>query len=204
MLRQDGPLTDAVFAHQAQALQAVQQPGVRLAVWERPELSALSAQLAAQTAWPSLALDGELPALEQALLASSDPSLSPALHQDMLRLARAFAAVWPGQRLLLRLQEIHDDGCCRWHQDHMPLRLICTYAGKGTQWLPEPWGRRALQAPDLEYAAAQTLPTGAAALLRGCGFPGAAHQEEGVVHRSPRLAGSGGRRLVLRIDTPPS
>jgi hypothetical protein len=196
-------LTGAAFAHQAQVLQAVQQPGVRLAVWERPDLGTLSAQLASLSLWPSLALDGQLPALEQALLACSDPKLCPTLQQDLLRLARAFAAVWPHERMRLRVQEVCDDGCRRWHQDHMPLRLICTYVGEGTQWLPEPWGRRALQGPDLEYAAAQTLPTGAVALLRGCGFPGAARQEEGVVHRSPRLAGTGGRRLVLRIDAPP-
>jgi hypothetical protein len=37
------------------------------------------------------------------------------------------------------------------------------------------------------------------ALFKGCGWPGQAH-DGGIVHRSPRIAGTGLARLVLVLD----
>jgi hypothetical protein len=37
------------------------------------------------------------------------------------------------------------------------------------------------------------------ALFKGCGWPGQAH-DVGIVHRSPRIAGTGITRLVLVLD----
>jgi hypothetical protein len=44
-----------------------------------------------------------------------------------------------------------------------------------------------------------TLQAADVALFKGCGWPGQP-QDEGVVHRSPRIAGTGVARLVLVLD----
>jgi len=82
------------------------------------------------------------------------------------------------------------------------LRLLCSYWGPGTEWLPLVGGApaaRALKADALPSEASQ-IATRAVAILKGEGFPGNAGF--GCIHRSPP-AGPGERaRLLLCIDEP--
>jgi hypothetical protein len=90
--------------------------------------------------------------------------------------------------------------CRRWHRDCVPLRLICTCRGPGTLWMPPPLGPWALaQADDDLEQQAHVFEAGDVALFKGCGWAGQTH-DNGIVHRSPRIEGTGQTRLVLVLD----
>lgn len=112
-----------------------------------------------------------------------------------------FASLARCETVRLRLDVIRDDACRRWHRDCVPLRLICTYRGPATQWVGPELASAVMSAPDDDSQHAQSLATGDVALLKGCGWPGLAH-DGGIVHRSPRIGGTGQARLVLVIDAP--
>jgi hypothetical protein len=99
----------------------------------------------------------------------------------------------------LRLDAVTGDACRRWHRDCVPLRLICTYRGPGTQWVPPAWGDAVIAQPDADTAQALSFQAGDVALFKGCGWAGQTH-DGGIVHRSPRIAGTGITRLVLVLD----
>src|SRR5690606_9784866 len=95
----------------------------------------------------------------------------------------------------------------RFHVDYHALRLVCTYAGPGTEWVArDDVDRRKLAARHLELEAAhraagirptdvRRLAPGDVLLMKGKGWPGA----HGPVHRSPPVEAAGQRRLVLTL-----
>ncbi len=56
---------------------------------------------------------------------------------DVAWLVRAFACLLDARRIGLRLRRLDRAMCPRYHVDHVPLRLITTYAGAGSHWLQE-------------------------------------------------------------------
>lgn len=124
-----------------------------------------------------------------------------ALVADIARLVTCFAEVARSHSVRLRLDLVTEDGCRRWHRDCVPLRLVCTYRGPGTQWVPPAWGDAVIAQPDADASQALAFDTGDVALFKGCGWPGQTH-DGGIVHRSPRIAGTGLTRLVLVLDMP--
>ena len=137
--------------------------------------------------------------------ATSCRSNSRPPHRDLLLdltdLAQFFAALdndAPSVRV--RLEALTHDGCSRWHADAIGLRLLCTYRGPGTQWLPLDGGAATARAigHDAPPCSAAEFPTGAVAILKGEGYPD--NPGAGCIHRSPP-AGPGRRaRLLLCID----
>jgi hypothetical protein len=101
--------------------------------------------------------------------------------------------------------------CPRFHVDHVICRLICTYFGSGTEWLPESSvTRSALGIIDVkaDFADAiahnqgcepdiRTLREGSVGLLKGEKWPG--NEGRGLVHRSP-AASAEQSRLVVTLD----
>ncbi len=86
----------------------------------------------------------------------------------------------------------------RLHVDHVALRLICTYRGQGTQWLPESaFDRRALAGSDCapDGSALQEIPSGAVAVMKGNRFPDQPGQ--GLLHRSPSASVAAPRVLAM-------
>ena len=70
----------------------------------------------------------------------------------------------------------------------------------GTQWVPPAEGAKVLSRPDDDPAQALAFEAADVALFKGCGWPGQPH-DGGIVHHSPRMAGTGMGRLVLVLDT---
>jgi hypothetical protein len=117
------------------ALARIHDRDVGLAIWDRRPRLPSGRDLAAM-----------VPALPVCLLASGTPDEASralksqlsrhagALAADIAALARLFAAVAGARTLRLRLEHIDDDACRRFHVDAVRLRLLCTYAGPGTQW----------------------------------------------------------------------
>lgn len=201
----------------ATVLCAVAEGHAALAVWERTPPGDVLAEAARLRDGASMrqrvTVDARRPDLAvarcvEALLttASSDDARAcaapdaSALGRDLrqlLALALPLAARSP---LTLRVERITDDGCRLFHTDRVQARLLCTYAGEGTQWLPDAAvDRDRLGNGDNRHVtdptAQRSIATGAVALLRG----DLSRHGPGVMHRSPPL-GADRPRLLAAVD----
>jgi hypothetical protein len=112
------------------------------------------------------------------------------LYADFRRLAQRLAALAGADRVRMRFEHVIDDSCRKFHVDAVGLRLLCTYAGPGTEWVDASGKVRRLAATEV-------------AVFKGAAFPGGGPR---VLHRSPPLSIgrlTGQSRLVLCIDTVP-
>ena len=135
------------------------------------------------------------------------------LATDIRFLASQLGAILGRRHLHARLFVKRSDGCRKIHADNVSIRLLCTYAGPGTDWLPDEDLVRAHLRPsrlDIDVANRRVLRPGATLrrcspgevlLLKGHAYPGNAGR--GAAHRSPPLGSSGVARLVLKIDEHP-
>lgn len=121
-------------------------------------------------------------------------------------IADVFATLFDARRLGLRLAHLRRPMCPRFHVDRVPCRVITTFAGTGTEWIPEPevdevaFARRSDDparepAPLRPGGRIHELATGAVGFLKGGACEDA--RVRGVVHRSPPQDRP---RLVLTLD----
>ena len=120
---------------------------------------------------------------------------------DVSWLVSAYACLLGAKRIGLRLRALDKAMCPRFHVDHVPVRLITTYAGKGSQWLKEGvMARRNLGqalAEPADGSMVEQINTGEVALLKGEKWQG--NEGTGLIHRSPAVV-AGERRLILTLD----
>ncbi|QXI28517.1 DUF1826 domain-containing protein [Pseudomonas vanderleydeniana] len=186
------------------------EDGVNLAVWQRrlPSHIADFAHLLLSLGEPlaeSLSLempdDESLPQLQGLASGFSDLEGYEGFISDVSWLVGAYACLLGARRIGVRLRVLDKAMCPRFHVDHVPVRLITTYAGAGSEWLAEgAMDRRQLGSPTAEPMDAGSihqLDSGAVALLKGERWQG--NEGFGLVHRSPQVA-TGERRLILTLD----
>jgi len=129
----------------------------------------------------------------------------------------------------VKLECLTDNGCVFWHQDTVPLRMVTTYKGPCTEYI-EDNGNPEISQFVLSHRQddcskyTKSLSNHDVALFKGrCfddieegGEDGNIEEEEeeeeedpevvmlgsGIVHRSPRIEGTGITRLVLILDIP--
>lgn len=190
-------------------LASIHEPGVELALWQRADgatapwrgwLDTLSVH-ALPACRLRLAPEDARAALQLSCDASGTPAgpAREAFVADVVALVDRFAAVSGGRRVQLRLDVVHDDACRRWHRDCVPARLVCTYRGPATQWVTPERGADVIMRPDEDTPHALQMGVMDAALFKGQGWPDHRH-DGGIVHRSPRIAGTAQVRLVLVLD----
>jgi hypothetical protein len=184
-------------------LRAALSPGEPLAIWRRSIPAGIRGELAslAGSAPFAATAEGSPRDATASVIGELFPDAPRALARDILDLATMFADLaGTGGAVRVRLEAITGPACRRWHADAVRLRMLCTYLGEGTEWLPLPRG--ALPAGALDPAAlpcaASRLPAGAVAVMKGEGFGAGA----GCVHRSPPTARPGAPRLLLCVDEP--
>jgi hypothetical protein len=123
------------------------------------------------------------------------------LLDDILGLLELFNQVSKTSSLRLLLATINTNMCRKFHTDINNLRLLCTYVGSGTLWLPEEAiNHKALRTNKdivLHKNLIQQVDTGDVIILKGALYP----ESEAIIHRSPTIEGTGEKRLLLRIDT---
>ncbi|MCQ4160707.1 DUF1826 domain-containing protein [Roseomonas sp. GC11] len=193
------PLGPTVIAGAGpEALMEILRPEASLALWARPLPPPLRGQAAALAARPFEAVAEGPP---EAALASLSCALPLALRHDMLALSLLFCGIAGREGLRIRLEALAGDGCRFFHADAVGLRLLCTYHGAGTQWLPLPGGARAARALDpATCPAPEQAAPGTVLLMKGEGHPG--HAGRGLIHRSPPAPPGAGARLLLCLDEP--
>jgi hypothetical protein len=204
------PIICQVQGETPRVLTRVLDDGVNLAVWQR--------QLPAHIAdFGRLLLSLNEPLAESLVLELPSDDTEPNLHglasgfsdlegyegfiADVSWLVSAFACLLGVKRVGLRLRVLDKAMCPRFHVDHVPVRLITTYCGIGSQWLKEgAMDRRQLgkaEAKPQDNSLIEQIDSGEVALLKGEKWHG--NEGFGLIHRSPQLA-SGERRLILTLD----
>lgn len=127
-----------------------------------------------------------------ATVATGLADAAPELQRLVSAHARRFAELMGVGDVTVRVEAVTGNACTRLHADYTDVRLIVTLAGPGTEHV----GGRDPAAPVRE------IPTGHVALFKGRTYPGAdGCRHMPCLHRSPQIAGTGTRRLVLVIDT---
>ena len=126
------------------------------------------------------------------------------LLNDISDLLELFQRTTKASSFRLLLTTVSTNMCRKFHSDINDLRLLCTYIGPGTLWLPD---------EHVDYKALQTgkdnqeivrdekhiqqASAGDVVLLKGALY----HEANPILHRSPTIEKQGEKRLLLRIDT---
>lgn len=188
----------------------VLRAGVNLAIWQRQlplhvhgfanSLLALGAPLTESLCVELQGMDDD-PRLPGLAAGFADLDGYQGFVADVAWLVRAFSCLVDARRIGLRLRRLDRAMCPRFHVDHVPLRLITTYAGVGSQWLREgEMPRSGLSDATAEPATVvdnQQMKVGHVALFKGEKWLG--NEGRGIIHRSPQLA-PGESRLLLTLD----
>ncbi len=125
------------------------------------------------------------------------------LHDVRVLLDEAFA-LSAGNRVKLILKTVADDACTKFHTDGYDYRLLCTYVGEGTEWVPDAYVNRAklVKGTNTEIVTdllqVQRLSAFDVAILKG--EASHANRGKGIVHRSPTIEATGDLRWLLRVD----
>lgn len=127
-----------------------------------------------------------------------------ALLEDILNLLRLFEQLTKASSFRVLLANIGTTMCPRFHTDVNELRMLCTYVGPGTLWLPDyavdrkayltGKGNQAI-VPDENLI--RQVDTGDIVILKGALYPGSTP----ILHRSPSIEKNGMERILLSIDT---
>ena len=178
-----------------QALSEILMPGVNLAVWQRhlpPQVEDFAALVVSLQHCLSdeRVLDVTehcAPDLAGLLAGAADLEGYASFLADVAWLVEAFTCLLGARRVGLRVRVLGQAMCPRFHVDQVAIRLLTTYVGVGSEWLPDP-----ADVDNYEW-----LDAGAVALLKGERWEG--NTGGGLVHRSPVPSGTE-RRLLLSLD----
>jgi len=137
-----------------------------------------------------------------------DPNLVE-LCENISELVDMFCCLLDLKYAGLRLTVLDRAMCPKFHVDRVPCRLVTTYQGLATEWLPhhmvnrEKLGAGSCGQPDNKSGLfkrqqdVQQIDCGDVAILKGELWEG--NENAGLVHRSPTLS-IGENRLLLTLD----
>ena len=145
----------------------------------------------------------ELPSLIPEHLREA-PGARPWL-EDMMMLVDAWFCLFDPKAVGVRLNTLTKTMCPRFHADRVMVRLLTTYGGPGTEWIPNEDVDRARlgrplvdnQDPLAQSNNIQRLEEGDVGLFKGEIWPD--NEGNGVVHRSPSIM-AGECRLLFSLD----
>lgn len=126
------------------------------------------------------------------------------MEEDIIKLASLFFEITGAPNLRLILKIVSDDACRKFHTDAYDLRLLCTYSGRGTEWIEDRFvNRRKLfhgENEDIikDNSKVRRMEPFEVAILKG--EISSRPKGKGIVHRSPPIQQAGEKRLLLRID----
>jgi hypothetical protein len=202
----------AVFGDLPDVLAEIYREDVNMAVWRRSVGAKLIAEVQALSQKKGISSHRTIisvantPNVEEAL-----PHLAayPHLQKDIGFLVDMFGCLFKLNMIGLRIATPTRAMCPRFHVDRIPCRLITTYLGTGTDWLPHQSANRSKLGAgngglsDEEsglYPSGnhiETLLPGDVALLKGELWEG--NEGAGMVHRSPSM-NLDEHRLLISFD----
>jgi len=196
--------SNAVFCAQPNDLQHIHEAGKNIAILER-DICNLNRELQSFIDCAiEFTFSGSIEEIESSLTQETELSANsyPLLYADIQWILQQFAATTKAASFRLHITTMSTDMCRKFHTDINDLRLLCTYVGPGTLWLPdEAIDQQALNAGtnelQIEPQHIQQATTGAVVLLKGALY----ENSNPILHRSPAVEESGEKRFLLRIDT---
>ena len=204
---------DAAFrSENASALAGIYREQINIAIWHRRLSKSFESQVKS-----ILRSEQTLKIARTVTPESVGIWISESLHisgaaefsLDVAELVDMFCCLFGRKKAGLRLTALDSAMCPRFHVDNVPCRLVTTYHGPATQWLPHACVNRSKLGagnqgkPDTESglyqdpSEIQHLGIGDVALLKGEHWEG--NENAGLVHRSPEVL-AGERRLLLSLD----
>ena len=146
-----------------------------------------------------------------ALVGEQNPCVSAAaFYADIHQVLDMFACLFDAKILGLRINTLEHAMCPRFHTDNVAVRLITTYYGLATEWLPHQLSNRAAlgtaSASQINTPGAiaesenhiQRMAAGDVALFKGELWEG--NEGRGIIHRSPAPTIEQPKRLVVTCD----
>ena len=190
----------------------VYQEHTNIAIWER-ELPATLKDSVEDVLTSNNEFETAMTVTPQCALSSISEALGTTtrseLSKNIAELVDMFCCLFELKRAGLRLAALNRAMCPRFHVDRVPCRLITTYQGVATEWLPHQvvdrskLGLGSNGQSDLDSGLfrhqrdIQQLNCGDVALLKGELWEG--NENAGLVHRSPAVP-AGESRLLLTLD----
>jgi hypothetical protein len=105
---------------------------------------------------------------------------------DVIMLLDMYACLFDLEYTGVRITTVDKAMCPRFHVDKVPCRLITTYGGAGTEWIPGHGADSIRQLDEYDVG-----------LFKGSAWEG--NEDHAVIHRSPTPAVNT-RRLLLTLD----
>ena len=202
MILSQATYSDAAVGKDNSILNDIHQPQKCIAVQQRdtqslqPELEKLSKDFVEFRATGSTE---EIVAKLQAHIERKHGNY-PLLIDDMAGLIKAFQAVTKSVSFRVLLATIDNNMCRKFHTDVNHLRMLCTYMGQGTMWVPSEGVKEVINTGKRELHInpnhIQQTKAGDVIILKGALYP----DGNPILHRSPTIEESGEERLLLRID----
>ena len=189
---------DVLIGRDPDILRDIHAQGVAAAIWRRPPDPAFQS-------WFDGLDDVQLPRLrtivpvhkaETAVLIACGIAATPQgpeldrFSRDVGTLTTLYCRIMGTDHVRIRLDVTDEAMCPKFHLDNVAARLICTYRGGGTQYVPD--------THQDDPRRIRTMNTGDAALIRGGLWP--SEERSGLLHRSPPIAPGSMPRLLLVID----
>jgi hypothetical protein len=188
------------------------QGDVNVVSWHRELPSGLDAQLVEWTKRFPAQFDEIVSVSNYSLSAATRGLAEPARHwvtMDIAILIARLAHLADARRLRVTFGAVRADKCRKFHVDYVQYRLVTTYVGPGTEWVPDDAVRReALDNPPespsdankmivRDWSAIRHASPGEVLVMQGGLHP----NRRGAVHRSPPIEGTGDVRVVLIAST---
>ena len=203
-------LNHAAISSQPTILSEIYQDTVNIAIWKKPPdrshnslVSELIKDKPQFKAVMTVTADNVIDSLSSHL---SDYKHHQEFAQYTQLLVDMFCTLFDLKRVGLRLTLLNHPMCPKFHIDNVPCRLVTTFAGPGTEWLPNglvdrnKLGKASAGYSDKESGIyrdsidIQQMDSGDVALLKGEGWFN--NQGGGLVHRSPQLVDCENRLLL--------
>ncbi len=191
---------DVVIGRDEAILADIEAPGVAAAIWQRSAVPAFQTWMNNLPAdhIPELRTTVPVNRVEAAVLTACGIAEMPTgafqdiFASDIGALAMMFCKVMKTDCVRLRLEASDGATCPKFHTDNMTARLLCTFAGKGTEYVPA--------SHEMDPGRIRSMRTCAVGLFRGTRWP--SDERCGLLHRSPAPQDGAGPRLLLVIDAP--
>lgn len=195
----------AVAGSWSDVLREIDSPAVALACWSRRMTEAAAG---AFDGWPAdgmpnlslFATSANIAAQVRDALAActrAPPLARDILAADLPMIGQLFGRITGLSRFEVRIEAVNDNACEKFHRDNVTARLLVTYRGPGTQWVPQGHAEEALRDQQAYHGPLYELPRFAVALAKGSARGGC-----GLVHRSPPIEGKGVTRLFVAMNAP--
>lgn len=191
----------------------IYQDDTNMVVWQRNLadmlIQAADTVLESKPTLEELLVISPLEAFESVKKVLGSSREAEVLAKDIAYLVDMFCCLFDLKRAALRMTVLDRAMCPRFHVDRVPCRLVTTYQGVATEWLPHHVADRSklgtgnMGKPDElsglfdNMADIKQLDAGDVGLMKGELW----HDNEGagLIHRSPQVPNNS-RRLVLTLD----